>query len=372
LAAFSPNRLWKWITQYLSHRFGRRHPFFDYDATGADKGVYRLEGDDGEIRLALAGDWASGTDEAYEIGQLISAFDPHYSLHLGDVYYVGDRDEVNENFLGINNPANGYQPCYWPPGSRGAFALNGNHEMYALGYAYFDQMLPKLGIVAGGQPQGQRASFFCLENDHWRIIALDTGYNSIGWPIVENLFLPQCALRPEIIRWLRNTVRPVDDDPRGIILLSHHEYFSRFDHCFPKPARQLAPFFSRPVLWFWGHEHRVAIYEEGSMPGGIRAFGRCIGHGGMPVDLSPRKPKHPEYRVEFVDDRHYHNDENLTVGFNGFARLTLHGNRAAVDYVDIHDRVVFAETWEVNAGVLRRVQGRSVPPGGGSGGTVSL
>lgn len=367
LAAFSPTRLWKWITQYLSHRFGRRHPFLDYSATGADKGVYRLADDDGVVRIALAGDWASGTDEAHAIGRLICAFKPHYSVHLGDVYYVGDLEEVDENFLGIKNPSNHYQPCDWPRGSQGTFALNGNHEMYALGYAYFDQILPKLGLVADGRSQGQRASFFCLENDHWRIIALDTGYSSIGWPMVEYIFSPSCALRPEIITWLRETVQPRNDDPRGIILLSHHEYFSRFDACFPKPARQLASFFARPVLWFWGHEHRLAIYEETSMPGGIRAFGRCIGHGGMPVELSPCKPKHPEYRVEFVDDRHYPNDENLAIGFNGFARMTLRGNRAALNYVDIHDSVVFAETWEVNGGVLRRGQGA---PGTGIGGAA--
>jgi len=54
--------------------------------------------------------------------------------------------------------------------------MDGNHEMYARGMAYFDVFLPRLGL-AGGTPQ--QASFFCLENDHWRFIALDTGYNSV-------------------------------------------------------------------------------------------------------------------------------------------------------------------------------------------------
>lgn len=91
------------------------------------------------------------------------------------------------------------------------------------------------------------------------------------------------------------------------------------------------------------------------MRGGIRAIGRCIGHGGMPVDLPPPKPKHPEYHAEFVDNRHYPNDENMTIGYNGFARLTLRGNQLAVEYVDICGRVLGAETWVVEGGILRRL-----------------
>ena len=146
-----------------------------------DHGIYKLESDN-EIRIALAGDWATGTDEAHLVGELIKKFDPHYSIHLGDVYYVGYRTEVDENFLGIKNQESQFEPCLWPYGSRGSFALNGNHEMYARGFAYFDRMLPTLGLITNGKPLGQKASFFCLENEFWRIIALDTGYNSIGLP----------------------------------------------------------------------------------------------------------------------------------------------------------------------------------------------
>jgi hypothetical protein len=70
------------------------------------------------------------------------------------------------------------------------------------------------------------------------------------------------------------------------------------------------------------------------MPGGVTAFGRCIGHDGMPVHLPPAAPLH-DYAVEFVDARFYPNDENLRVGFNGFAEMTLRGNELRLDYVDL-------------------------------------
>ncbi len=355
LAAFASAKLFVWLWQYISHRLGRRHPFLTYAKSDPDQGLYDLEGGD-EIRIALAGDWGTGTDEAECIAGLIKAFKPHYSIHLGDVYYVGDSDEVDENFLGIKNPDNDYQPCLWPDATHGRFALNGNHEMFARGFAYFDRMLRTLGVKSGGRACGQKASFFCLQNEHWRIIALDTGYDSLGWPLIEYFVQTPCALRPEEIDWLRDVVKPRDDDPRGIILLTHHQYYSRFDDWYTKQAEQLAQFFHRPVLWFWGHEHRLAIYPEFGIEGGVRAYGRCIGHGGMPVDLPPAKPPHPHFPVEFVDPRHYRSDEHITVGYNGYAQLILHGEQATVHYVDVEGRIIFSEEWIADQGAVRRLK----------------
>src|SRR5215469_1389885 len=77
LAAFAPTRLWTWITEYLRYRIGPRHPFLSYSEGGPDNGVYALQGDAQGIRIALAGDWGTGTDEAERIGELIRAFEPH-------------------------------------------------------------------------------------------------------------------------------------------------------------------------------------------------------------------------------------------------------------------------------------------------------
>ena len=353
LAAFASSQTWVWAFEYLKHRLGPRHRFQSY-GTGSS-GIYPLEGDGDEIRVTLAGDWGTGTDEAASVARQMEAFNPHYTIHLGDVYYVGDGSEVAESFLGQKRDGSRYTPVSWPRGSRGSFSLLGNHEMFARGIAYFKRLLPELGL--SGDTAGQRASFFCLENAFWRIIAVDTGYNSVSWPFFEFLSDPGCSLPRPLMEWLENTVRPQPDDARGIILLSHHQYYSAYDDAFPKAAKQMAAIFKRPVLWFWGHEHRMTIYDRFSVPDGLVAHGRCIGHGGMPVDLPPAKPAHPECPVLFVDRRPYKNDEKLDIGMNGFARLIFRGQQLQADYVDLDGAVIYTETWRAAGGEVLRVSG---------------
>jgi Calcineurin-like phosphoesterase len=361
LAAFTPSVLRQWITQYLRNRWGSKHVFKSYQDPSQDRGIYQLgdesliggQGDpNGEIRVSLAGDWGTGTDEAAEVAQCITQWAPHYTIHLGDIYYVGDKTEVQENCLGIPDPKQRFTPGLWPVGSVGSFALNGNHEMYALGKAYFDLFLPKLGVRAapGAAPVGQAASFFCLQNDHWTIIGLDTGYNSISIPILEYIFHPSCKLPDELLNWIQEQVKP-KANKRGILLLSHHQYYSMFDEQYPKPAEQLLQLIDRPVLWFWGHEHRLAIYGKYKTNGGVEAYGRCIGHGGMPVDRDPAQAS-PKWPLVLYDNRRYPSPEKITAGYNGFANLTFRGNQLTIEYRDLKNTQLLTERWEVNNGVL--------------------
>jgi Calcineurin-like phosphoesterase len=339
-----------WAAHYARQRLGPRHAFPDYTHRAGDTGVYRLAGDGAGVRVALAGDWASGTDEAAAVAAVIAAAAPHFTIHLGDIYYVGDEAEVCANFLG--GPAAHHQPAPWPRGRRGTFALNGNHEMYARGRAYFDVLLPQLGLSAG---PAQHASFFCLENRYWRIIALDTAYNSVAWPLLEELpwrpFAPANSLTGAQLRWLRDSVRP-GEDRRGLIILTHHPPCSRFERAYPGPARQLARLIHRPVLWFWGHEHRLAVYERFAGEHGFEVFGRCIGHGGMPVELHPLV-RDESARLVFTDVRRYPNDERIEVGYNGYAELAFTDERLAIEYRDLSGAVVWREAWSAGTGDLR-------------------
>lgn len=361
LSALEPHALWQWITEYLGNRLGPRHKFNHYDDPSRDSGIYKL-GDDsliggqrdpnGKIRMSIAGDWGTGTDEAAEVAAMMANFSPHYTIHLGDVYYVGEKDEIAENCLGQPDADHSFTPCIWPWGSVGTFALNGNHEMYALGNAYFEVFLPTLGLrpALGSKPGGQRASFFCLENDFWRVIGLDTGYNSIGIPILEYIFSPSCKLRDEELQWIQNQVNP-KADKRGLILLTHHQYCSAFDQEYPKAAQQLSKLVDRPVLWLWGHEHRMAVYGKYAGDGGIQAYGRCIGHGGMPVGINP-EIKRPDRPLVAYDNRQYPSPENITVGYNGFANLTFKANQLLIEYRDLKNNLLLTENWQVAGGNL--------------------
>jgi hypothetical protein len=346
-AAFLPTHLVAWIKSYLKYAFLPKHPFVCYPKTG-EQGLYPLQAADGgkTVKLAVAGDWGTGTKESEKVAEGITKFHPDYTIHLGDVYYVGAYQEVEENCLGKTEF--GYQGVCWPKGKVGAFTMNGNHEMYANGDGYFDLFMAHMGI-ASSQDGKQLASFFCLENDIWRIIALDTGYNSTGLPILGFIPLinkipgvgPTCKLEAGSIEWLRNVVRP-KERPRATIVLTHHQAFSSFESTFKLPPQQLTEFLAgQDILWIWGHEHRWSVYDKGSVAG-LSAYGRCAGHGGMPVDMN--KPKHcAKAPLQFFDERVYQKLEGKKVGFNGFINLTIEGNVATLDHRDLDNHSFLVE-----------------------------
>lgn len=355
----------RWIPHVARFWFREKYLFRDYTSGEHGNGVHRI---DDRMAISLAADWGTGTDEAHMVADRIRQFLPDLTIHLGDVYYVGDQTEIDENFLGKKTSP--YEPVEWPIGAKGSFALSGNHEMYARGMGYISSILPRMGFSPQpaaapapaapetASPSGQWASFFCLENNFWKIIGIDTGYYSTGFdwgklPILKHIkallrnehFKPDCRIPQPVLTWLDAVVKP-NDDGRGLILLSHHGSHSAFSDWYKVPARQLAGAIHRPAIWFWGHEHKLAIYDRFGPPGGICTFGRCIGHGGMPVERAP----HPQADCPVIgwDNRRYDNGEKIDVGYNGHANLTFDGPTLRVEYVDLMGQPLFNESWRAD------------------------
>lgn len=352
ISDFVSKRIWTWLYYYTDSRFGRNHPYLDYHGA-PDNGVYRIAPRAGreEIVIGLCADWATNTRESLQIARAMAGHEPDYTLHLGDTYFVGEPKEIKRNFTDPGAP--------WPRGTQGSFAVLGNHEMYARGISFFDDLLPTLGLRDAQGYRGQHAGFVCLDTDHWRILLLDTGYHSIGKiPLVEMIpwLGPDSRLDAKLLDWLEKEVKLGDPaDKRGIVVLTHHQYVTGFHETeYARPAQQLAAFLGteRPVLWIWGHEHKFAMYGKIRQDKGITAYGRCIGHGGMPVEVEGFKLKADKKGADSLvvyDDRVHRTQmrRKVALGYNGYAVLRLKQASLSVEYRDFF-RPLVTEKWQVS------------------------
>src|SRR5438067_10197938 len=111
-------------------------------------------------RVAILGDWGTNLYGAPVSAKSVATDTNSFSMlmHLGDVYYSGTPSETTERFLNS-----------WPKRTDRNLiqrALNGNHEMYSGGFAYYDATLPAFH---------QWGSYFAFANDNWLLVGLDTG-----------------------------------------------------------------------------------------------------------------------------------------------------------------------------------------------------
>ena len=225
-----------------------------------------------KVSVAILGDWGGDNPAARNIATVAKEQQPDMGIHLGDIYYGGTKIEC-ETFLRLwplrqepNDPNS-------PPLAGKSFALNGNHEMYSGGEYYFNLVLP-----AFGQPQ----SFFCLENNYWRLIGLDTAYAT-------GHLKPLSGDDPITAQWdwlidiLRNGKK------RANIFLTHHEPVSAHKEEFGDSAGLRSEVNDLLAMdgigkdaifgWIFGHEHRCALYEDAALPYNARLIGNgCIPH----------------------------------------------------------------------------------------------
>lgn len=354
-------QFWKWILPYLRDSV---HKDAEYETYPPGKsGIFPIAAppQDGPLRIAVAADWGTGTLEAETVAENMKASSPHYTLHLGDVYYMGEAPEIGENCLGKKTRE--YTGVSWPRESLGSFALMGNHEMYSGGQGYFQTFLTKMGLLNADKTvkDPQSASYFCLEAEYWLVFGLDTGYHSGGMPGFTAVpgvngipFLNVDArFDSKMVDWLRiaiDTLRAKGSGKKSVLILTHHQPISSFEHAFQKPAQQLAElgFLDRQeFVWLYGHEHRLTVYKKQTIATSLTAYPRCIGHGGMPVEVTTLK--HPDSNILYYDPRQHpidQDDPETKVGYNGHVVLLLDGPRLTIEYHDIlSNDILLTETF---------------------------
>jgi hypothetical protein len=267
--------------------------------------------------VALVGDWGADNDSAIHVRDQIVAQKPNYVIHLGDIYYAGQ-----------DNEAKTFQD-HWPRANQvRSFALNGNHEMYSGGHAYFERVLP--GFL-------QPASYFGLFNQNWQLLGIDTAFAD------HKLTDSSDARLDKQFAWIVDKLR---DATRSSILLSHHQPYSAFHPEHDAAARlreditklyDAAP--PDPIFgWFFGHEHKCTIYDDTYSP----YRGRLIGHGCIP-HLPPEPPSDPP--IPFTGMNTTERPDGSGYAISGFALLTFTGPVIQIQYINEDGTLFNRETW---------------------------
>ncbi|HVL69792.1 MAG TPA: metallophosphoesterase [Vicinamibacterales bacterium] len=295
----------KWLSvlyQRLRARARGKAPFISHD--GPEDFRFDLPE---RTTVALVSDWGTANTHAVAVAKQIARLAPEHVIHLGDVYYAGTPREVQRNFLDVWKAHGPRQARYW--------GLNANHDMYSGGYGYFERQLR-----AFGQP----ASYFNLQNRHWRLLGLDSAYINH-------------RLTPEQLDWLPHQV---GGSARNI-LLTHHHVLSPFRKRGDALEESLDPFLAagQVFAWIWGHEHHLFEFADYR---GVKC--RCIGHGSLPyVPPDRRRQRHP---ADIVRMETRPSPLNAARGIHGFALLRFEGPVLDIAYVDEEGGTAWTERWD--------------------------
>jgi hypothetical protein len=293
-------------------------------------------------KVALLADWGGDNPAARRISSVAGKQQPNIAIHLGDIYYGGIQSEC-QTFLqlwpfqtNIEHPEIGV-----PAGS--SFALNGNHEMYSGGEAYFD-----LVLKAFGQPQ----PFFCLENEFWRLIGLDTAYNG-------GRLQPDSPTDPITGQWNWLIGLLKKSDGKKNILLTHHQpvsaHAAEFSASLPLRTDVAAILATEGVGpeaifgWFFGHEHRCALYTDSA----TQFNARLIGNGCIPHQVQTENEADPGC-TPFVNVNRRQTDPDSGAATSMFVMLRFleHDSKILIEYIDEDYQVWGSEIWDAGKGRL--------------------
>mgnify|MGYP001193205717 CR=1 FL=1 len=288
--------------------------------------VYPLLERDGATTVALFADWGTGYYHSRYIAAHIERMRVAQGIHLGDVYYIGSKSQFDTQVKPVLEPLLRQMPVY---------LMNANHEMDSHGIPYLSYLRHKRsqGGQQGFAPQPQETSYFCLVNDGYQVIGIDTAYHGAGR-------YTNAGLRA----WLEARLEEGRTAQRTTILLSQNEPYAP-GRGGGVAARQRMPLLDSDLrafveaglihAWFWGDEHYTALYEPNDA---LPFVGSCIGYAGYPYgkerddssDSDVARLHWAETASRFDGIPGLRQDR----GNNGFCHLTLNARHITLRYID--------------------------------------
>lgn len=272
-----------------------------------------------QVRIAILGDWGTGNAVSQDVMNQVTASNPDYIIHVGDVYYSGTPSLGSTHGSLYFNPGEELQKLVnaWPARYAGnSFTLNSNHEMYAGGNGYFDDALSASGPFSAQNGQ----SAFALQFNDWTILGLDTAWFGSS----EDAFMTgsiQTALESQQLDWIQG----LGLDPQKTILLTHHNGFA--DDCSAVSslwAQINNALGGDPYAWYWGHVHNGIVYNSPmQIPASsfrTNTYARCLGHAALPYGNAVSLNGKP------ITWRETHQQPGNFELYNGYAIITLRAN----------------------------------------------
>ncbi|HEU0317207.1 MAG TPA: metallophosphoesterase [Solirubrobacteraceae bacterium] len=313
-----------WVTKIAEATLDRiaqgNHPFNPQPAE------FEIPQDD--ARVVIVGDWGSGLPRALdvarwmaeEVADALAHGRAVHVIHLGDVYYSGDIVEYQRRML-----ADGAWPVTVDQARAGvtSWTLNGNHDMYAGGYGYFETCLGDERFAGQRSADGKGTSFFRIKTPSWDLVGLDTSWNPevLSKGLVGVLEDPQAE---QVIKWAA-------ESERKLMILSHHQLISAYD---VGDLGTVLPYKLQPLLdgkriaaWLWGHEHRCMGFADAEQR---IPFVRCIGHGGVPIPVETGAIPKPGIWLETES----YADQGENWHRFGFAVIDFDGRGGQIRYRD--------------------------------------
>ncbi|MGA2409969.1 MAG: metallophosphoesterase [Candidatus Binataceae bacterium] len=267
-----------------------------------------------QCKIALVGDWGTGQQPAIRVLERIKEHNPDIIIHLGDIYYAGTEYEAESYFLKIFQSVFGIM-SFGKKSRPRVLTMAGNHDMYAGGTGYY-WLLNQIE---------QDASYFCLRNNHWNFVGVDTGFNDHNPFTVDS---EATCIQSKELEWVEEQLKAAQG--ARTIFLSHHPLFSAFEDIAKaainyKLLEQVKGLVPQITAWYWAHEHDQVIYQKYQ-----NVHARLIGHGAFPIGANERKtPTHTE--IPYSDIRLGNDGACYN---HGYVLITLNGASGKAQYYE--------------------------------------